>query len=103
MDLSEVQARVDDWIRRHGGYWDKFQILSRLTEELGEVSAALQRSSGLRPGFDPANANVAEELGDLLFTLAVLANACDVQLDQALLEVLRKYDARDSAAFGGKE
>ncbi len=48
MELAEVQARVDDWIRRHGGYWDKFQILSRLTEELGEVSAALQRSSGLR-------------------------------------------------------
>ena len=73
MELAEVQARVDDWIRRHGGYWDKFQILSRLTEELGEVSAALQRSSGLRPGVDPATANVGEEIGDLLFTLAVLA------------------------------
>ncbi len=102
MELAEVQARVDDWIRRHGGYWDKFQILSRLTEELGEVSAALQRSSGLRPGVDPATANVGEEIGDLLFTLAVLANACDVKLEDVLLDALRKYDARDSEAFRAK-
>lgn len=103
MDLAEVQARVDDWIRRHGGYWDKFQILARLTEELGEASAALQRSSGLRPAVDPAKANVGEEIGDMLFTLAVLANACDVKLEVVLRDVLRKIDARDSEAFRLKD
>jgi len=49
MDLSEAQEQVDAWIRQHGGCWDKFQILARLSEELGEVSAALQRIEGLRP------------------------------------------------------
>jgi hypothetical protein len=49
MTLAELQATVDEWIRRNGGYWDKFQILARLTEELGKTASALQRQEGLRP------------------------------------------------------
>jgi NTP pyrophosphatase (non-canonical NTP hydrolase) len=41
MTLAELQATVDEWILRNGGYWDKFQILARLTEELGETASAL--------------------------------------------------------------
>ena len=50
MTLTETQERVDQWIRAHGGYWDRFQVLARLTEELGEVASALQREEGLGRG-----------------------------------------------------
>jgi hypothetical protein len=43
MTLAELQTAVDTWIREHGGYWGKFEILARLTEELGEVASSLQR------------------------------------------------------------
>jgi len=30
MTLAELQTAVDTWIREHGGYWGKFEILARL-------------------------------------------------------------------------
>jgi NTP pyrophosphatase (non-canonical NTP hydrolase) len=38
-----------------------------------------------------------EELGDVLYTLLVLANSLDVDANQALHEVLRKVGARAGA------
>ncbi len=96
MELSTLQRRVDTWIREHGGYWDRFQILARLTEEVGEVAAVLQRQEGLRPR--PVETDLEDELGDLLFTLAVLANASNVDLGRAAGRVLDKYQAREAAA-----
>lgn len=95
MTLELVQERVDEWIRgTGGGYWGRFEILAHLTDEL---SAALQRDQGLRPR--KAEVDVASEIGDVLFTLAALANVADVRLDEAFEKVLAKYDARDGQAW----
>ena len=48
-NLDDMQSVVDAWIKGHGGYWGKFQIMARLTEENGEIASALQRQEGLRP------------------------------------------------------
>ena len=44
MTLDELQESVDKWIQTHGSgnYWGKFEILARLTEELGELACTLQ-------------------------------------------------------------
>jgi NTP pyrophosphatase (non-canonical NTP hydrolase) len=97
MELRELQTLVDGWIREHGGYWDKFQILARLTEELGETASALQRQEGLRPR--KVDTDLAGELGDLLFTLAAFANVTGIDLDESVRKVLTKYQIRDSAAW----
>ncbi len=97
MRLNELQQTVDTWITEHGGYWEKFQILARLSEELGEISSALQRIEGLRPR--KTEVDLAGEVGDLLFTLAAFANVNGIQLDEALNKVLDKYQIRDSAAW----
>ena len=97
MELRELQTLVDGWIREHGGYWDKFQILARLTEELGETASALQRQEGLRPR--KVDTDLAGELGDLLFTLAAFANATGIDLDESIRKVMEKYQIRDSAAW----
>ncbi|MDS4019673.1 MAG: MazG nucleotide pyrophosphohydrolase domain-containing protein [Candidatus Competibacter sp.] len=96
-DLDDLQQVVDAWIRAHGGYWERFQILARLTEELGEVAAALQRLEGLRPR--PSDVDLAGEVGDLLFTLIAFANASGLRLEDCLTRVLRKYQIRDSDAW----
>src|SRR5688572_13529068 len=72
MDLSELQQKVDEAVRSFGGYWGEFELLARLTEELGEVARDLQRQRGMRPR--PQKSNLTEEVGDLLFTLAAFAN-----------------------------
>lgn len=95
--LDELQQVVDAWIRAHGGYWDRFQILARLTEELGEVAAALQRLEGLRPR--RVEVDLAGEVGDLLFTLLAFANVNDLRLDDCLAQALRKYQIRDGDAW----
>lgn len=87
---------VDRWIRKNaGGYWDKFQILARLTEEVGEVASALQRQEGLRPR--KVEVDLEGEIGDLLFTLAAFANVNNIDLEQSLRKVMTKYDLRDVA------
>lgn len=101
LTLEELQSRVNAWLVEHGGYWGKFQILAHLTEELGEVAAALQRAEGLKPR--SGDAHLAEEVGDLLFTLTVFANACELNLQDAVQSVLEKYTARDSAAFKARQ
>lgn len=101
MELSQAQARVDGWVREHGGYWDRFHILARLSEELGEVSGALQREQGLRPR--QSSADLGDEVGDLLFTLIAFANANGLELDACLGKVLEKVEIRDGEAWKAKE
>lgn len=100
MKIGNVQEEVDQWIGQIGGYWNKFQILAQLTEELGEVAAALQREEGLRP-YD-AESSVKEELGDLLFTLAAFANVMNINLEESFKNTLEKYRIRDAKAWRNK-
>ncbi len=95
--LDDLQQVLDTWIQAHGGYWERFQILARLTEDLGEVAAALQRLEGLRP--HPSEADLAGEVGDLLFTLIAFANVSGLRLETCLMRVLDKYKIRDSQAW----
>lgn len=98
LNLDEVQRQVDEWVvGTAGGYWDRFQILARLTEEVGEVAAALQRLEGLRPA--TAEVDLGAEIGDVLFTLAAFANVHDVSLADEFARVLSKYEARDATAW----
>lgn len=94
MNLGELQTAVDRWIRENDDYWDQFQILARLTEELGEVAAALQRREGLRPR--KVEVDLEGEVGDLLFTLAAFANVTGIDLDRSIGKTIEKYDVRDA-------
>ena len=94
MKLGELQTTVDQWIRANDDYWDQFQILARLTEELGEVAAALQRREGLRPR--KVEVDLEGEVGDLLFTLAAFANVTGIDLDRSITRTIEKYNVRDA-------
>ena len=93
--LRDRQADVDRWIQSHGGYWDPFQNLARLSEEVGELARAVNQTRGpkvLKPGEkagDPAN-----ELGDLLWVTLCLANQLGVDLEAAFERTLAKVGAR---------
>ena len=97
MHFKEAQGLVDQWIKQIGGYWDKFQILAQLMEELGEVSAALQRQEGLRPRI--TRTDLQSEVGDLLFTLVAFSNLMSLDLEQCLTRTMQKYKTRDAKAW----
>lgn len=93
--LRAAQAEVDASIRALGGYWPPLANLARLFEECGELARAVNQATGskrVKPGETPARA--AEELGDALYTLLVLANSLDIDAEAALDGVLRKVHAR---------
>jgi len=97
-DLDQFQDDVDQFIRgTAGGYWNRFQILARLTEELGEVASALQRVEGLRP--HKQEVDLGAEVGDVLFTLAAFANASGIRLSDVASQVMLKYEVRDGPAW----
>jgi NTP pyrophosphatase (non-canonical NTP hydrolase) len=101
MTFEEAQRAVDAWIGRfEEGYWPPLSNLARLIEEVGELSRELNHRHGHKPRKpDEPGQDLALELGDILFVLIVLANQHEVNLGEALLRVLEKYEVRDSGRW----
>ena len=105
MDLRDAQRRVDEWIGQfEEGYWPPLVNLARLVEEVGELARLMNHRFGPKTKKpEEAEQDLAEELGDVLFVLLVLANEQKIDLGTALEEVLAKYRARDSERWTRKE
>lgn len=105
MDLRDAQRRVDDWIGQfEEGYWPPLANLARLVEEVGELARLMNHRFGPKTKKpDEPEQDLAEELGDVLFVLLVLANEQGIDLGEALDGVLEKYRTRDSARWVRKE
>jgi NTP pyrophosphatase (non-canonical NTP hydrolase) len=97
MNFNALQEIVDQWIQGHGRYWDKFEILARLTEDLGEISSTLQHVEGLRKERDELR--LADAIGDLLFTLAAFANVNGLRLGDCVDAVMEKYRTNESTEW----
>src|SRR5206468_11000179 len=78
--LSEYQARVDEWITTYGvRYFSELNILAQLVEEVGEVARIVGRRYGEQSGDDPGR-SLGDELADVLFVVACLANKTGIDL-----------------------
>jgi ATP diphosphatase len=83
--LSQKAAGVGfDWP-------DAARVLDKVDEEVAELKAELAAAPG------PHRQRVAEELGDLLFTVANLARTLDVDPEAALAAANRKFRRRFAA------
>ncbi len=105
MELKEAQERVDAWISRfEEGYWPPLHNLARLVEEVGELAREMNHRFGSKPKRpEEPEQDLAMELADVLFALLVMANEQDIDLEEALEEVLEKYRVRDSERWTKKE
>jgi NTP pyrophosphatase (non-canonical NTP hydrolase) len=102
--LHGAQAAVDASIIALGGYWPPLANLARLFEECGELARAVNQAYGskrIKPG--EAQAALAEELGDALYTLLVLANSLEVDAQSALASALAKVTGRAQATANSPE
>ena len=98
MRLSEAQRTVHAWISQfEEGYWPPLSNLARLTEEGGELAREMNHRFGDKTKrSDEAEKDLALELADVLFVVLVIANQQDIDLEQALDQVLEKYRDRDT-------
>lgn len=94
-DLPGIQAYIDAWIRRRGQYWSPLSQYARLAEEVGELGRELNFQFGDKPrATKDAAGSSADELGDVLFIVILLANYLAIDLAEALSATLKKYEAR---------
>ena len=88
----KLQGEVDELIKALGGYWKPFEMLAALVEETGELAEAMLAFEGVK-GKGQRDALV-EEIGDVLFALACIANHYGVDLEGALRQTIAKYRRR---------
>lgn len=92
--LSLCQRRVARFARRHGLLHDPVSHALDLASEVGEVAKEILRATdygGRVPRFGP---RLKGELGDALYSLLTLAEACGEDAGQALDESLAKVERR---------
>ncbi|MCS6967752.1 MAG: nucleotide pyrophosphohydrolase [Cytophagales bacterium] len=99
MTLQAVQEIVDQWIRSVGvRYFSELTNTAILMEEVGEVARIMARRYG-EQSFKESdkNADLGEELADVLFVLVCLANQTGVNLTEAFQKRMEKKTHRDAA------
>ena len=104
MSLQDTQKQVDDWVKQYKiEYFKPLEILARLTEETGELARELNHRFG--PKKKKATEEIKEvsdEIGDLIFTLACLANSLKIDLDKSFSDTMDKYCGRDKDRYEKK-
>lgn len=98
MTLEQAQDLVDDWIKKNGGYFSELTNLAVLTEEVGELARIISRKYGDQSFKNKeADADLADELADVLWVVMCLANQTGVDLTKALEKNVQKKTKRDTA------
>ena len=95
--MKTIQKQVDDWAQTlETPYWQPLEIVARLVEEVGEVARAVNIEFGAKkqkPGEDLQD--IENELGDVIFTLACIANSLDLDLERGFQHSMKKCTGRD--------
>ena len=104
MTLRELQERIDAWISQfEAGYWPPLANLGRLIEEVGELAREINHHHGPKTKkSDEEDGSIAEELGDIIFTVAAIANSLDIDLETVVERNLAKVDSRDTSRWEKK-
>ena len=97
ISISQAQQMVHEWISTLGvRYFNELTNMALLTEEVGELARVIARKYGEQSFKSGEQANLADEMADVLFVLICLANQTGVDLTKAITENLEKKTARDA-------
>lgn len=85
LSVQQMQKEVDDYISQFKeGYFSPLSQMSRLIEEVGELAREINHYHGEKPKKETEEiGTVEEELGDILFVLASLANSLNIDLEKS--------------------
>ena len=98
MTVKSLQEDVDIWIQTHGvRYFSELTNLGILMEEVGELSRILVRRYGDQSEKESDKGkDIGDEMCDILWVLAALANQCNVDLEEAMKKNIEKKTKRDA-------
>ena len=97
MPLQETQKIVDDWIKKYGvKYFTELTNTAILMEEVGEVARIMARRYGEQSEKESdKQKDLGDELADVLFVLACIANQTGINLQEAFNKNMEKKTKRD--------
>ncbi len=97
MTLEELQKTVDQWVKKYGvRYFNELTNMAVLTEEVGEVARIMARTYGEQSAKEgDLDKSLADELADVLWVLACIANQTGVDLTEAVKQNIQKKTLRD--------
>lgn len=98
MTIKEAQDAVNQWITQYGKrYFNELTNMAVLTEEVGEVARIISRRYGeqsFKAGEE--NADLGDELADVMWVIICLANQTGIDLTEAFEKNVAKKTGRDS-------
>lgn len=98
MTIREAQDTVNQWIMQYGKrYFNELTNMAVLTEEVGEVARIISRRYGeqsFKAGEE--NADLGDELADVMWVIICLANQTGIDLTEAFEKNVAKKTGRDS-------
>lgn len=97
ISLRDYQSMVDNWITTVGvRYFSPLTNTAILAEETGEVARIMARKYGDQ-SFKPGEKdNLADELADVLWVVAAIANQTGIDLTEAVARNMEKKNIRDA-------
>lgn len=97
LTIAGFQRLVDGWIRSVGkGYFSPLTNMAVLAEEVGEVARIMARDYGEQSWREgAARPDLADELADVVWVVAAIANQTGVDLNEAIARNVDKKTRRD--------
>jgi NTP pyrophosphatase (non-canonical NTP hydrolase) len=105
ISIKTAQEQVDQWIKTIGvKYFSELTNLGVLMEEVGELSRLMVRQYGDQSFKNKeGQADLGDEMADVLFVLICLANQTGVDLTAAFEQNLQKKTSRDKERHQNNE
>jgi NTP pyrophosphatase (non-canonical NTP hydrolase) len=97
LTINNLQNSVDEWIKTIGvKYFSELTNMAILTEEVGELARIMARKFGDQSfKNNEEDANLADEIADVLWVLVCIANQTGVNLTEAIQSNINKKTNRD--------
>lgn len=94
--IAQMQHAVDTWIKSYGvRYFSPLTNMAVLAEECGEVARVMARVYGDQSAKPGDGLALADELADVVWVVAAIANQTGVDLTAAFRNNLVKKSVRD--------
>ena len=96
ISVADFQKLVDQWITTVGvRYFSPLTNMAILAEETGEIARIMARRFGDQSAKPGDHLNLADELADLLWVAAAIANQTGINLTEAIHNNIAKKNVRD--------
>ncbi len=103
MTIQEAQNRISEFCKKHElDSAPEYRILDAVSE-LGEVAKEMLKMTDYGKQKPEFKNEMKSELGDLFYSIITIANTFQIDLDEALEEVLIKYERRLKRGGAGSE